>query len=100
MSRFENLEEVEAALRRLMERESVPLVVQLPRQTGLKEQRYAQLLGGEVRDSEASLDSKRISTDAELEDERYLKLEQEVRSLRSELAELRQQLAEFKKQFE
>jgi uncharacterized protein len=100
MSRFENLEEVEAALRRLMERESGPLVVQLPRQAGLKEQRYGQLLSGEVRDSEAGLDFRRVSKEAELEDERYLKLEQEVRSLRNEVAELRQQLDEFKKQFE
>jgi len=97
MCRFQNLEEIETTLRRLMERESSALIVQLPRQTGLKEQRYAQLLGGEVQYSEASLDSQRVPKGAELGEDRFLKLEQEVRSLRNEVAELREQLGKFKR---
>ncbi|MGE5892483.1 MAG: YceH family protein, partial [bacterium] len=45
MHDFGGLEEIEGALRGLMEREH-PLVVRLPRQPGRKEQRYAHLLSG------------------------------------------------------
>jgi uncharacterized protein YceH (UPF0502 family) len=46
MHRFQNFDEVEATVQRLVERETGALVVQIPRQAGLKEPRYAHLLVG------------------------------------------------------
>jgi uncharacterized protein len=100
MYHFQNFEEVEAALQRLVDRESRALVVQLPRQTGLKEPRFAHLLSGEIRESEVRLGSQVESMQPQAGNDRILSLEQEVENLRNEVAELRQQLGEFKKQFE
>src|SRR5579859_402125 len=47
MFRFEHLDDVQAALQRLMERDPA-LVKMLPRQPGTKESRYAHLLSGEI----------------------------------------------------
>ena len=49
---FSSLEEVETTLTSLMSA-APPLVVRMPRQTGLKEVRYAHLLSGEVRLAES-----------------------------------------------
>ena len=100
MYRFQNFEEAEAALQRLVEREAGALVMQLPRQTGLKEPRYAHLLSGEIRESETGLNSQAVSKEAGTGSEKLVKLEQEIQNLRSEVADLRQQLSDFKKQFE
>jgi len=100
MHRFENFEQVEVALQGLVERETGALVVQLPRQTGLKEPRYAHLLSGPVEQSEIRSRSQADSRGAAADSARILKLEQEVEDLRNEVAELRQQLRQFKKQFE
>ncbi|PYS16927.1 MAG: DUF480 domain-containing protein [Acidobacteria bacterium] len=63
---FSSLEEVETTLTSLMSA-APPLVVRMPRQTGLKEVRYAHLLSGEVRLAES-----------EPEPDRIAKLEKEV----------------------
>src|ERR1035438_10525874 len=47
MHRFETLEDMQAALQKLMQREP-PLAKVLPRQPGTKESRYAHLLAGDV----------------------------------------------------
>ena len=47
MHRFEDLDQVQAALQRLMQREP-PLAAVLPRQPGTKEARYAHLMSGDV----------------------------------------------------
>ena len=47
MAEFPDLESLEQVLQRLSER-AEPLVVQLPRQPGKREARYAHLLSGEV----------------------------------------------------
>lgn len=100
MHRFQNFDEVEATVQRLVERETGALVVQIPRQTGLKEPRYAHLLGGDIRESEIPLPSQVDPQQVRGENDKIFKLEQEVQNLRNEVAELRQQLGEFKKQFE
>ena len=82
---FTSLDEVELTLNSLMTGEP-PLIARLPRQSGQKEVRYAQLLSGEV-----SLAGQEPETDPE--PDRIEKLEQEVE-------ELKRQFAEFKKQFE
>ena len=82
---FSSLEEVETTLNGLSSGDS-PLVVQLPRQTGQKEVRYAHLLSGEVRSAETE-------PEPEPEPDRISKLEKEVE-------DLKRQFQEFRKQFE
>jgi uncharacterized protein len=100
MHRFQDFAEVESTLRRLAEREAGSLVVQLPRQTGLKESRFAHLLGGPIDPNEVPLAVETDPLRNQVHLERIVKLEQEVEGLRSEVAELRRQLAEFKGQFD
>ena len=92
--RFEHLDDVQAALQRLMERDPA-LVKMLPRQPGTKESRYAHLLSGEIESWSASAQENLAA-----EDDRVGRLEREVAQLRAELDSIKQQLAEFRKQFE
>ncbi|HZU25338.1 MAG TPA: YceH family protein [Bryobacteraceae bacterium] len=96
MHRFDDLEQVETILQRLMEHEPDPLVLRMARQPGEKEARYAQLLSGEPQAATAGA--------AEQADvprgDRITELETEVGRLREELASLRAQFAEFRRQFE
>jgi uncharacterized protein len=78
---FSSLEEVETTLNSLISA-APPLVARLPRQTGLKEVRYAHLLSGEVR-----------LVESEPEPDRIAKLEKEVE-------DLKKQFEQFRKQFE
>src|SRR5262245_5341782 len=82
---FSSLDEVETTLNSLGSGES-PLVIRLPRQTGQKEVRYAQLLSGEVKVMESEPES-------EPELDRIGKLEKEVE-------DLKKQFEQFRKQFE
>ncbi len=96
---FSTLEEVEKALQRLIEREPKGLVALLPRQTGLKEPRYAHLLEGEL--SAAALARLEEAPSARrTEADRITSLEAQVGSLHMEVQNLQQQFSEFKKQFE
>jgi uncharacterized protein len=95
MFRFEHLDDVEATLRRLVERDP-PLVTMLQRQPGTKESRYAHLLSGEPQEARsAPVGVLPSSTD----NDRIGRLEAELAELRRELHELRQEFGEFKKQF-
>ena len=76
---FSSLEEVETALNSLISA-APPLVLRLPRQTGLKEVRYAHLLSGEVKLAES-----------EPEPDRIAKLEKEVEDLKKQFEQFRQQ---------
>lgn len=87
---FGELSEVEATLEGLAAREDGPFVVKLPRQPGRKENRYAQLLGGEV-EIEAS-DEQPVELGETLRDR--------VERLEAELAALKAEFAEFRTQFE
>ncbi|HEY7095230.1 MAG TPA: YceH family protein [Terriglobales bacterium] len=97
MHRFEDLDEVQSALQKLMQRDP-PLVKVLPRQPGTKESRYVHLLCGDVEVAEAVPHAALhpISND----DDRVAKLEEEVSIMRREIAELKEQFAGFRKQFE
>ena len=97
---FEGLAEVEAALQRLIHRDVGALVALLPRQTGLKEPRYAHLLGGEVQDIETKSRNESTILEACIDNERISRMEQEIESLRKELMELKREFADFKKQFD
>jgi uncharacterized protein YceH (UPF0502 family) len=98
MHEFASLEEVEVALRELIDRTPVPLAVKLPRQPGMKEPRYAQLLSGEaslpapVPAQEASP----AAPVAQADEGRLASLEAEARALRGEVAELRREIAELR----
>jgi uncharacterized protein YceH (UPF0502 family) len=102
MYAFDSLPEVEAVLDELAARRPRALVVKLPRQTGMKESRYAHLLGGEVRPEpgEPALRPEAATLEVRAENERIGRLEGEIASLRKELADVREQLAKFRQQFE
>jgi len=101
MHPFPSLEEVEAVLQELQEREN-PLVVKLPRQPGRKEHRYAHLLSGQPQIAEESEapppEAARVLVMAE--NERIAGLDREVAELRREIDDLRRELQAFRKQFE
>ena len=81
---FGALAEVEETLERLISRD---LVARLTRRPGQKEERYAQLLGGEVDDT-TEQDTPRPVLARDPLEERVAALEAEVAALRAELTEL------------
>jgi uncharacterized protein len=92
---FRDLPHVEVTLQALRTL-STPLVTQLPRRPGQKEERYAHLLAGEpvaepVDVAPASGPAKADRVEA---------LEQAVDALRSEMAELRARFEEFTREFQ
>lgn len=96
MHEFASLEEVESVLEALAQRPMGALVTKLARQSGMKEQRYAQLLGGvptEPAGPAAGPAPEPATVAVRAENDRIAKLEAEVE-------ELKRQFAEFKKQFE
>jgi len=96
MHRFEDLDEVQSALQKLMQREP-PLAKVLPRQPGTKESRYTHLLSGDV---EVDVTPSLSVTRGNGGDDRVVHLEEEVAGLRRDVAELKEQFAGFRKQFE
>jgi uncharacterized protein YceH (UPF0502 family) len=96
---FNRLEEVEASLLRLMNRQSGAMVARLPRQSGFKESRYAHLLSGAVTEETtvASLGGASLKGS---EADRIAKLEAEIEVLHNEVRALQKQFSEFKNQFE
>jgi hypothetical protein len=98
---FDNLEEVEATIQGLIEKDTGALIVKLPRQMGTKESRFMHLLAGEVPiDYQEAAPRETPSPRGRIDEERVIKLEEEISALRQELSELKQQFLEFKKQFE
>src|SRR5258708_7341330 len=115
MSMFADASEVEAALARLSEREDGPFVLQLAREPGRRESRYAHLFSGAVAggaegqssDAEYAAQAGVAQVSAEprtvvstpetvfpalRQDQRLTRLEEEVRALRAELNDLRTRL--------
>jgi len=86
---FDDLEAVESTLHRLTE---MQLAVQLPRQPGFKEQRWAQLLSGPVETVQADI--------AESPPERGLSDRERISALEAELAALRREFEDFRRRFE
>jgi len=99
---FATVDDVAEVIDSLMSREDGPMVVQLPRQSGRKEHRYAHLLCGqpaaEEEDVEAPVEAARVVVQAE--EERIAKLEEQVESLWRELSALREEYETFREQFE
>lgn len=89
MYAFQDLQEVEVALSVMLEAEP-PLAAKLPRQPGTKETRYAQLLGGTVETTAATMPQAPNRS----------QLEAELTALREEFQQLRDEFEAFRKQFE
>jgi len=96
---FEDLDEVQSALQKLMQRDP-PLVQVLQRQPGTKESRYMHLLCGLVEPfvmPEPNATPRAIRMDNA---ERLEKLEETVAGLQKDVKDLKEQFASFRKQFE
>ena len=93
MHHFASLPEVESTLDELIERE---LVTRLPRRPGQKEERYAQLLGGEAASAPASPPTPQAPAAAPVTPpggpDRLAALEQRLAAVEDELARLREEL--------
>jgi uncharacterized protein YceH (UPF0502 family) len=99
MHDFESLADVEAALEALCTRPAGALAARLPRQRGMKEQRYAHLLGGPAEQAPPAQEGAGAQPAAALPgDERVARLEGEVEGMRREVADLRRELSELKGQ--
>ena len=105
MHPFEDLESVHSALQRLSKREP-PVAMVLPRQAGMKEARYAHLMGDRPLASGALPEVRQETshpTGAKGESEKkedIASLAHELDQLRAEVADLRAELTTFRKQFE
>jgi len=110
MCAFENLEKVQLVLNTLLNRK---IILELPRQPGLKETRFTHSFGdpaiientSEKNPSESSIMPGEVSPEATrttmiAEDERMDRLEESVTKISNEIASLRSQFEEFKRQFE
>jgi uncharacterized protein YceH (UPF0502 family) len=98
MHRFETLDDVQAALQKLMQRDP-PLATVLPRQPGTKESRYAHLLAGDV-EADAPVQVSAAADRNWVDADRIARLEEEVTELRRELSGVKDQLERFRRQFE
>lgn len=93
MHEFATLEEAEVSLQALAARTPEALVTRLPRQPGMKEQRYAHLFAGPVAvDAPTAVESPRPPDEG-----RLARAEAEVAALRGEVAALRAEVAEFRR---
>jgi uncharacterized protein YceH (UPF0502 family) len=89
---FDDLEAVENTLHRLAE---MDFVKKLPRQSGYKEQRWAQLLAGDVEAAEEPAEGGPAAGN-----ERGPSDRERIAALELELAELKRQFQDFRKNFE
>lgn len=99
LHRFEDLTDVQSTLQKLMTREE-PLAKVLSRQPGTKEARYAHLLCGDKPEWEAPAPMVEARLESGVDDERIVRLEEEVAALRKEMADLKDEVLRFRRQFE
>ena len=106
MHHFDDLNEVQSVLQRLMNREP-PLVRVIARQPGTKESRYIHLLCGDAEAASSPAEpaapiaeARRQSPETANAGTTLSHLEAEVSELRRDIAELKAQFAAFRKQFE
>ena len=86
---YADLETLEHALAKLAARDPDPLVVQLPRVPGMKENRWAHLLSGEPQFTQTEAPAVVLSSGLQ---DRVAQLETEVADLREELRQLKETL--------
>jgi uncharacterized protein YceH (UPF0502 family) len=93
LCRFGDVQEVQAALDRLMQREDGPFVARLAREPGKREARYAQLFTGEPEEVEvATVTATPAVAGNTARDDRLERLERTVEELRTEVDSLRERL--------
>jgi uncharacterized protein YceH (UPF0502 family) len=101
---FTDSNDLEQTLQKLIAPENGPLVTKLPRQAGMKEQRYAHLFSGEVAIPAGLLDVPAEKVPAPQPagsvNDRFAVLEKKVDMLAEELAALKQAVGEIKKLLE
>jgi uncharacterized protein YceH (UPF0502 family) len=90
---FESITAVEDTLRE-MAGHSEPLVRQLPRRPGQKEERWAHTIGGEIADSALPVDAPIAAIGGEPLSQRVAHLEERVRELEQLLSDLKSRLGE------
>lgn len=99
---FSGLADVEQLLDTLVARDSGSLVTRLPRRPGQKEQRFAQLLGGEVSDSAPAAAHDTgvafVPSAADTHDKQIATLELRVQQLEEQLTTLRAEFTTFRAQ--
>ena len=101
MFKFEDLQQVEAILQGMIEREP-PLVIKLPRQPGRKERRYMHLLSGEpdITEEELAAPEEAATLTVHAENERIEILEKKLSALSGEFDALKEAFINLKSQFE
>jgi uncharacterized protein len=97
MHRFNDLDEVQSTLQRLMQRDP-PLVAMLARQPGTKESRFMHLFSGDVESWQPPRDARTSSVSSD--GERIERLESAVGELQKEISDLKQEFSKFRQQFE
>jgi uncharacterized protein len=97
MHRFNDLDEVQSTLQRLMQRDP-PLVAMLARQPGTKESRFMHLFSGDVESWQPPPDASTSSVSSD--GERLGRLESAVGELQKEISDLKQEFLKFRRQFE
>ena len=96
MSEMSDVSEVETALSNLSTRTDGPFVVQLPREAGRRDSRYAHLLSGEINLPDIPASQEPISDVRARppQTDRIARLEELVSELRKELDELKEKLGD------
>lgn len=89
LGKFNDVQEVEAALKSLIEREDGPFVVKLAREAGRRESRYAHLLSGEVQAAESAAGPDLEVSITPSDNDRLSEIEQQIAALRQEISEIR-----------
>jgi hypothetical protein len=84
--------EVECALKSLMEREGGPVVVQLPREPGRRESRFAHLFGAPITSPSPLPAPEEARVGLDPDGERIVRLEERVAALERTVEELRRRL--------
>mgnify|MGYP006411325603 FL=1 len=99
---FESISAVEETLEELVEHAGGAFVTKLPRQTGRKEHRFAQLLSGEpeIEEDDAIPAIEEARLQVQSENERYDELKATVEELEQQLEALQAEFDTFKQQFE
>jgi uncharacterized protein len=97
MHRFNDLDEVQSTLQRLMQRDP-PLVAMLARQPGTKESRFMHLFSGDVESWQPPPDASTSSVSSD--GERLGRLESAVGELQKEISDLKQEFLKFRQLFE
>ena len=99
---FSSLDEVVESIQELRSREDGPLVMQLPRLAGHKDNRFMHLLSGQpdMESIQASLAPEPATLQVRAESEAVAQLQERVSSLEIQVAELQTAFDAFRNQFE